>query len=80
VHTNALCATVGDETATRLEAAVRAVVPARRLVTLEEVGDLVALLAGDELSWFNGATLDFTGGEIQSLWDYIVHQPPGDRA
>lgn len=79
VQTTALRATVGDETAARLERAVRAVIPAGRLVHLDEVGELIALLAGDQLSWFNGATLDFTGGETQSLWDYIVHQPPGDR-
>ncbi len=77
VRTNALRATVGDGGADRIEEAVRAVIPAGRILRIEEVGELIALLAGEELAWFNGATLDFTGGETQSLWDYIVHHPPG---
>lgn len=55
-----------------------AVVPAGRILQIEEVGELIALLAGEEMGWFNGATLDFTGGETQSLWDYIVHQNNAD--
>lgn len=75
VQTNALRATVGEEGAERLARAVSAVVPAGRILQIEEVGELIALLAGQEMGWFNGATLDFTGGETQSLWDYIVNQP-----
>ncbi len=43
--------------------------PAGRLVTVEEVGKLVSFLAGDGGAWFNGATIDFTGGEP---WGYRV--------
>ncbi len=78
VNTNALRATVGDEGAERIERSVRAVVPAGRLLQIEQVGELIALLAGDEMSWFNGATIDYTGGETQSLWDHIVNPTPGE--
>lgn len=79
VNTNALRATVGAEGADRIERAVRAVVPAGRLLRIEEVGELIALLAGEEMAWFNGATIDFTGGETQSLWDHIVNNPTGSK-
>jgi 3-oxoacyl-[acyl-carrier protein] reductase len=73
VETTALSTTLGDQHAARHRAVVAAGLPARRLVRLEEVADFVAALATDRLAWFNGANIDLTGGETQSLLDLLVH-------
>ena len=39
-----------------------------------EVARLVAILCGPDAAWFNGATLDFTGGMSQGLLN-LVHHP-----
>jgi hypothetical protein len=31
------------------------------------------VLAGDDARWFNGATIDFTGAQTQSLFDALVY-------
>ena len=49
------------------------VTPARRLCTVEEVGGLVSFLCSDAGAWFNGATIDFTGGMTHSLLGYILN-------
>ena len=46
--------------------------PAGRMNTLEEVAAFVAVLAGDAGAWFNGATIDFTGGQMQSLYQLMM--------
>lgn len=48
--------------------------PARRLCTVEEVGRFVSVLAGDAGAWFNGATIDFTGGMTQGLLGTVLNQ------
>ncbi len=48
-------------------------IPAGRLVTAEEVGSLIALLCGDAAQWFNGATLDYTGGQARNLLDAAIY-------
>ena len=58
----------------RLEEAHRRMIPAGRMCTLEEVAALVAFLAGDGGEWFNGATIDFTGGMTQSLLDLVLNR------
>jgi NAD(P)-dependent dehydrogenase (short-subunit alcohol dehydrogenase family) len=60
----------------RLDAAHRQMTPAGRMCTVREVADLVALLAGDRCEWFNGATIDFTGGMTQSLLDLVLYGRP----
>jgi len=66
----------------KAEAVVRRVTPAGRMVTLDEVADFITLLAGDRLSWFNGAVIDFCGGEMLAHYDALVHdqplEPPAD--
>ena len=57
----------------RIDHVVRRVTPAGRKVELTEVADLIALLAGDRLAWFNGAVIDFTGGEMLAHYDALVH-------
>lgn len=63
------------EVLARLEAAHQRMIPAGRMCTLEEVAAFVAFLAGDGGEWFNGATIDFTGGMTQSLLDLVLNRP-----
>lgn len=45
----------------------------RRLLDLQEVADFVDHLAGPEARWFNGATIDFNGGEPLTFFDALMH-------
>lgn len=58
----------------RLEDAHRRMIPAGRMITLDEVAHLVSFLASDRAEWFNGATIDFSGGMTQSLLDLVLNQ------
>lgn len=49
------------------------VTPARRLCTVEEVARFCSVLAGPDGEWFNGATIDFTGGMVGNLLN-LVHR------
>jgi hypothetical protein len=40
--------------------------------TVEEVGDFVSVLAGDRGAWFNGAVIDFTGGQMNSVYQLLM--------
>lgn len=71
VMTPALQRTFGDARS-RLESVLPHVLPARRICTVEEVARFVAVLAGDAAAWFNGATIDFTGGETQGLMNALI--------
>ncbi len=65
---------VFDEEAIRgVERAHAQMIPAGRLVSLEEVATFVATLCSDRASWFNGATIDFTGGMTNHLLDLLIH-------
>ncbi len=50
---------------------VSQVSPHRRVCTAEEVARFVPRLLGDEAAWLNGATIDFSGGQAQSLLDHL---------
>jgi NAD(P)-dependent dehydrogenase (short-subunit alcohol dehydrogenase family) len=79
VRTPALERVMGPEAMQRLEAAHREMVPAGRMCTLEEVGGVVSLLARPESGWFNGATIDFTGGMSLRLLDLVLRPEGGSR-
>ncbi|HEX8439406.1 SDR family oxidoreductase [Archangium sp.] len=64
------------ETMARLEEAHRLMNPAGRMCTVEEVARLVSVLVGEESSWFNGATIDFTGGMMLRLIDLVLNRSP----
>jgi NAD(P)-dependent dehydrogenase (short-subunit alcohol dehydrogenase family) len=73
VVTPALRRVLGERAMQRLEAAHREMIPAGRMCTLEEVAELLALLASsEECAWFNGATIDFTGGMTLRLLDLVL--------
>lgn len=73
VVTTAMEQTFSGEVNDALLAVLPRVIPAGRLCTLDEVARFVSVLAGDEARWFNGATIDFTGGQTQSLFDALVY-------
>jgi NAD(P)-dependent dehydrogenase (short-subunit alcohol dehydrogenase family) len=78
VITPALEATFGRDGVERLRHVLERVIPARRISTVDEVARFVAVLAGDRAAWFNGATIDFTGGETQGLFNELVHPQQED--
>jgi NAD(P)-dependent dehydrogenase (short-subunit alcohol dehydrogenase family) len=59
----------------RLEETHRHMIPAGRMCTLEEVASFVAFLATERAEWFNGATIDYSGGMTQSLLDLVLNRP-----
>jgi NAD(P)-dependent dehydrogenase (short-subunit alcohol dehydrogenase family) len=71
-RTRALSATIGTENVRGFTDLVAAAHPNGRLVTVEEVAELVWFLSGEAGNWFNGANLDFTGGEVQGLYDALA--------
>jgi NAD(P)-dependent dehydrogenase (short-subunit alcohol dehydrogenase family) len=64
----------GQDGVARLRAVATAATPAGRLCAPDEVGRFVSVLAGDAGGWFNGATIDFTGGEFQGLMNVLLER------
>jgi NAD(P)-dependent dehydrogenase (short-subunit alcohol dehydrogenase family) len=64
----------GQDGVARLRAVAEAATPARRLCAPDEVGRFVSVLAGEAGGWFNGATIDFTGGEFQGLMNVLLER------
>lgn len=79
VVTPASRATFGDTVLERHQALLRRAIPAGRTCEMEEVARIVSFLAGPDAGWFNGATLDYTGAEVQSLFDALVYPDPTRR-
>ena len=78
VFTPAVEATFGEQRLERLREVLVRASAHRSVTTVEEVGRFVSVLASDEAARFNGATIDFTGGESQALFDALMHfdSPP----
>ncbi|MCB9523661.1 MAG: SDR family oxidoreductase [Myxococcales bacterium] len=72
VPTPAAEATFGPERLARLTAVMRRGTPADRLMDPAALGRLVSTLVGPAGEWFNGARIDFTGGESQSFFDALL--------
>ena len=72
VATQATGRTFGPAGFARLREVVQGAIPARRLCTADEMGRFVSVLAGPRGAWFNGATIDFTGGEFQGLMNALL--------
>jgi NAD(P)-dependent dehydrogenase (short-subunit alcohol dehydrogenase family) len=73
VITPALARVLGPRAMEHLEEVHRRMIPAGRMCTLDEVGRLLALLAtSEDTAWFNGATIDFTGGMTLRLLDLVL--------
>jgi NAD(P)-dependent dehydrogenase (short-subunit alcohol dehydrogenase family) len=74
VMTPALHHVYSPEALARLEEAHAQMIPAGRMCTVEEVARFVSVLTGDEARWFNGATIDYTGGMTLRLLDLILNR------
>jgi NAD(P)-dependent dehydrogenase (short-subunit alcohol dehydrogenase family) len=72
IVTPALARMLGPEGVARLEASIREMIPAGRSCTFEDLGRIVTVLSRDEGEWFNGATIDYTGGMTLRLLDIIL--------
>jgi NAD(P)-dependent dehydrogenase (short-subunit alcohol dehydrogenase family) len=72
IVTPALARVLGPAGVERLDASIREMIPAGRSCTFEDVGRIVTFLARDEGEWFNGATIDYTGGMTLRLLDVIL--------
>jgi NAD(P)-dependent dehydrogenase (short-subunit alcohol dehydrogenase family) len=57
--------------------------PAGRMNTMDEVAAFVSVLADEPGYWFNSAIIDFTGGQMhsvyQTLMDVVIHGPDAPR-
>lgn len=73
VITPAVEKTFGPEHLEKLRRVLTRVSASRRISTLEEVARFVSVLASDAASRFNGATIDFTGGESLALFDALMN-------
>ena len=62
VNTPAVRTVYGEASMDRIERVHREMIPAGRMCTVEDVARFVSVLAGDAGEWFNGATIDYTGG------------------
>jgi NAD(P)-dependent dehydrogenase (short-subunit alcohol dehydrogenase family) len=72
VMTPALRHVYSPEALARLEAMHSRMNPAGRMCPVEEVARFVTVLAGEDAAWFNGATIDFTGGMTLKLIDLVL--------
>jgi len=72
--TTALRTVLERDRAKDLGQVTRRSTPAQRLVSLDEVARFVSVLAGDAGAWFNGANIDFTGGEALGHYTSLLHR------
>jgi len=75
VITPALQHVYSAEALARLDEAHRKMNPSGRMCTVEEVARFISVLVGDDVDWFNGATIDFTGGMTLRLLDLVLNTP-----
>ena len=75
VITQALRQVFKGDAMTRVERIHAQMTPAGRMLTTEEVGRVVSLLCDDSAHWFNGSTIDFTGGMTQHLLEVVMYPP-----
>lgn len=73
VFTPAVEKTFGEARLQRLRRVLGRLATSHYLSTVEEVGRFVSVLANDSSARFNGATIDFTGGESQGFFDVIMN-------
>jgi NAD(P)-dependent dehydrogenase (short-subunit alcohol dehydrogenase family) len=73
VVTPAVRKVYGDEALGRIIATHRRMIPAGRMCSVEEVARFVTVLAGDAGEWFNGATIDYSGGLTLGLADLLLN-------
>jgi NAD(P)-dependent dehydrogenase (short-subunit alcohol dehydrogenase family) len=72
VITPAVRKVMGPGALERMEAVHAEMIPTGRMCTVEEVARFVSVLARGEGAWFNGATIDYTGGLTLRLFDMVL--------
>jgi len=77
VVTPSLATMLGPRVFASLDETHREMIPAGRMCTVDDVGRIVSVLAGEAAEWFNGATIDYTGGMTLRLLDIVVRGPRG---
>lgn len=73
VFTPAVEKTFGEARLERLRRVLGRLATSHNISTCDEVARFVSVLAGDASARFNGATIDFTGGESQGFFDVIMN-------
>ena len=73
VFTPAVEKTFGEARLQRLRKVLGRLATTHNISTVDEVARFVSILAADATSRFNGATIDFTGGESQGFFDVIMN-------
>lgn len=73
VFTPAVEKTFGEARLERLRRVLGKLATSHHISTCDEVARFVSVLAGDASARFNGATIDFTGGESQGFFDVIMN-------
>lgn len=72
VVTPAVRRVYGEDALDRVEAVHERILPNGALCTVEEVARVVSFLAGPDAAYFNGATIDFSGGMALGLADALL--------
>ncbi|MBU0506136.1 MAG: SDR family oxidoreductase [bacterium] len=78
VETEAIRIAFTEEQWNGLKKRLSRVTPAGRLCHVKEVANFVSVLAGPNAEWFNGATIDFTGGQAQSIQNSVYNPRQGE--
>ncbi len=73
VFTPAVEKTFGEARLQRLRRVLGRLATSHHLSTVDEVARFVSVLANDASARFNGAIIDFTGGESQGFFDVIMN-------
>jgi NAD(P)-dependent dehydrogenase (short-subunit alcohol dehydrogenase family) len=76
VFTPAVEKTFGPARLARLRDVLLRLSASGTLSTADEVGAFVSVLANGHAGRFNGATIDFTGGESQAFFDTLMNSEP----
>lgn len=72
VVTPAMRQVYGEDALAHVERVHRKILPNRELCTTAQVGRVVSFLAGPDAHYFNGATIDFSGGMRLGLADALL--------
>ena len=72
VVTPAMRKVYGDDALAHIERVHQKMLPAGRMCTTPEVGRVIAWLASEEADFFNGATIDFSGGMTLGLAELLL--------
>lgn len=78
VLTPAVSQVYGRNAMDALTAAHERIMPARHMCTVEEVAAVVSFLASPEAAYFNGATIDFSGGMCLGMADVLLRGRPNE--